>query len=236
MLNLGNGIPDSGSLFPERWGALGNTISSLFVSFVPLSYGDQERAWWSVFLLVCAAQPNQTCKEMEPPTSQTLSGGRCRREAHHASGIAPASVRPGFAGEICRMRLKVSTSSLLRQCWCVVGVTAAVCTGQYTRFACQVSKDFVKLQGFGVSFQITFHISQGTIYICWQALLGRTEWKLEATCEDKSSFSSPEPSSWARQQEEAQPEPGTYAPQWSGSWPVPDAPSSSITPRFHGKK
>lgn len=59
----------------------------------------------------------------------------------------------------------------------------AVGIGGYTRFACQVSGDFVKLQGFWGSFQNTFHASGHSLHLLTE---------IRVSCKDKSGVSQPE--------------------------------------------
>lgn len=121
VLNLGNGIPDSGSLFPETWGALGNKIRVPCSSALSHSLmGTKRRQSEVVLFWFVLYSPTRHARRSKPHLAG-LTGRRGRREAGRASGIALTWARPGDAGEICRVRLKVSTSSPRPVCGASVG-------------------------------------------------------------------------------------------------------------------
>lgn len=82
-------------------------------------------------------------------------------------------------------------------------MTVAVGIGWYTRFACQVSRDFVKLQGFWVSFQNTFHESGHNFHLLTEIWGGTgsglqgQEWFLPARADTSTRVPLPGPE-WAR--------------------------------------
>lgn len=113
--------------------------------------------------------PTRHARRLKPPTSKMLTGlywwkGQkrgmpCKR---HRADLGETW------GRWRNLQNKAESQHILPPVlWdlCVAGVTVAVCAGWYAKFAHQVSKDFVKLEGFWVSFQSTFPVSQGTIYI-----------------------------------------------------------------------
>lgn len=168
-----------------------------------------------------------------------LAGEAEERHASHAMPAAlccRASARSGVTEKFAV--LKVSTSSPL-YCgvylwwgWQCLYIQADVLSmlARYLKILC--------FKALRVSFQITTHVSQVTICIYWQTLLGRPEKKLELSCEDKSSFSSPELRSWARHRSrcrQAQPDqPCLLLSDQTTSLQLPPL-LPFFTLRFHGK-
>lgn len=174
MLNLRNGIPDSGCLFPERWGALGNKIGPPCLSVSSHSVTGAKRRQSEVGFFWCEPQsPTRHARKSKPRSSKILSGFTGRRgrgEACHASSIVLWGLSKiwGHWG-ICRTSSPLYCGDYVWWGWQCLYIQVDILTllARYLKILC--------FKASRVSFQITFHVSQVTICIYWQTPLGRAE-------------------------------------------------------------
>lgn len=165
-----------------------------------------------------------------------LAGEAEERHAMSAALCCRASARPRVTEKFAE--LKVSTSSPQ---YCGVYMWWGwQCLYIQTDILSMLARYLKSLyfKASRVSFQITIHVSQVTICIYWQTLIGRAEQKLEVTCEDNSSFSSPDLRSQVRHRSrcrQAQPDkPWLLLSDQTTSLQLPPL-LPFITLRFHGK-